>query len=129
MDQSNVINIIGSTAKGISVSQKNQVENLCSMQTILNSNIGSDVEQKLLDAVKNSLSTSGGLLGSAAKNETISRNITKNSTKIDNEKFNEISKQCISDIKQENIFNLTSVFIALANELLGVLLIKSHFFL
>lgn len=104
--QSNVINIVGSKVIRLNASQKNSLESLCIMQSILDSSVENKVQQNLLDKVKTSLETSGGLLGSPAQNETISKKITSTKMEIDNSKFNEVTKNCIADIKQENILNI-----------------------
>lgn len=105
-DQSNVINIVGSKVIRLNATQKNSIESLCIMQSILDSSVENKVQQNLLDKVKTSLETSGGLLGSPAENETISKKITNTKMEIDNSKFNEVTKNCIANIKQENILNI-----------------------
>lgn len=104
--QSNVINMIGSTVKKLSASQKNATESMCIMQSIFKNNISSDVTNKLLDKIKNNIETSGGLLGSPASNTTISKILTTNKTSIDNSKFNDISKKCILQQNQSNLLNI-----------------------
>jgi hypothetical protein len=104
--QGNTINIVGSTVKKLSASQKNSVQSMCIMQSILKSSVSAEVQNKLLDQIKANITTTGALLGSPSKNETISKSVTTNSTKIDNSKFNEISKKCIVDLKQANLLNI-----------------------
>lgn len=106
MSQSNVINIIGSTVKKLSAQQKNSLQSVCIMQSILKSQTSAEVINKLLDQVKTNIETKGALLGSPASNETISQKLTTNKTKINNAKFNDISKKCIQDIKQSNLLNI-----------------------
>ena len=106
LGQSNVINIVGSTTKKLSAAQKNSVQSMCIMQSILKSQTSADVVNKLLDKIKSNIETSGALLGSPASNNTIIKNVTENRTKIDNSKFNEISKKCILDTKQSNLLNI-----------------------
>ena len=106
MTQSNTINIVGSTVKKLSASQKNSIQSMCIMQSILKSNTSADVVNKLLDKVKNNLETKGAVFGSPASNKTIVNNMTTNKTNINNSKFNEISKKCIMDIKQSNLLNI-----------------------
>ncbi|MEY3422213.1 MAG: hypothetical protein RIR48_2516, partial [Bacteroidota bacterium] len=104
--QSNVINIVGSKVTKLSATQKNSVEGLCIMQSMLDSSVTNEVQQELLDKIKNNLQSSGGLLGSPAKNNLVSKTITENSANIDNSKFNQVTKNCLSDIRQENILNI-----------------------
>lgn len=106
ISQDNTINIVGSTVKKLSASQKNSVQSMCIMQSILKSSVSADVKNRLLDKIKANIETTGALLGSPSKNETISKSITTNSNKIDNSKFNEISKKCIVDLKQANLLNI-----------------------
>jgi hypothetical protein len=106
LGSSNTINIVGSTVKKLSASQKNSVQSMCIMQSILKSQTSADVVNKLLGQIKNNLESRGALLGSPASNNSIVKNITTNKTNIDNSKFNDISKKCIMDIKQSNLLNI-----------------------
>jgi hypothetical protein len=105
--QNNTINIIGSTVKKLTANQKNSLESMCILQSILKSTTDAKVVNDLMTKVKDNLKSSGGLLGSVApNNETVIKNLTENSTKVDNSKFNEISKNCIMSIKQTNLLNI-----------------------
>jgi hypothetical protein len=73
---------------------------------MLDSSVTNEVQQELLDKIKNNLQSSGGLLGSPAKNNLVSKSITENSSNIDNSKFNEVTKNCLTDIRQDNILNI-----------------------
>lgn len=106
ISQSNTINIVGSTVKKLNAVQKNSIQSMCIMQSILKSSVSADVQNKLLDQIRANIQTTGALLGSPSKNETISKSVTTNSTKIDNSKFNDISKKCIVDLKQVNLLNI-----------------------
>lgn len=106
LSQPNTINIIGSSVKRLSASQKNSIDSLCILQSILKSETSADVVNKLLDKIKSNVETSGALIGSPASNDTIIRNITENKVIIDNSKFNEISKKCIMDLRQVNLLNI-----------------------
>lgn len=106
LGSSNTINIVGSTVKKLSASQKNSVQSMCIMQSILKSQTSADVVNKLLGQIKNNLESRGALLGSPASNNSIVKNITTNKTNIDNSKFNDVSKKCIMDIKQSNLLNI-----------------------
>lgn len=103
---SNTINIIGSKIKNFNSTQKNSVETLCKLQSILSADIGNNEEQKVLNAIKENLKSKGTLLGSSAENSSVSKNITNNSSSVETEKFNEISKDCILGIKQSNVINI-----------------------
>lgn len=105
--QNNTINIIGSTVKKLSATQKNSLESMCILQSILKSTTDAQVVNDLMTKVKDNLKSSGGLLGSPApNNETVIKSVTENSTKVDNSKFNEISKNCIMNVKQTNLLNI-----------------------
>jgi hypothetical protein len=104
--QSNVINIVGSTVKKLSATQNNSIQSMCVMQSILKSDTSTEVVNKLLDKIKSNVETSGALLGSPAVNNTISKSFTENRSKIDNSKFNEVSKNCILDTSQTNLLNI-----------------------
>jgi hypothetical protein len=104
--QSNVINVIGSKVVRLNASQKNSFEGHCIMQSILSSDVDSSVQDKLIEKIKNNLETSGGLLGSPAKNDTVADTIKKNKTSIDNSQFNQITKDCLLNIDQENLLNI-----------------------
>lgn len=104
--QSNVINIIGSNVKKLSAKQTNSINNMCILQTILKSTTNADVVNNLMDKVKQNLQSSGGLLGSGASNNTVIKKLTENSSKVDNSKFNEISKNCILNTTQKNLLNI-----------------------
>lgn len=106
--QSNVVNIVGSKVVRLNASQKNSIDSLCILQSVLDSSISNDVQQNLLDKIRTNLESKGGLLGSPAKNLTISKNITTNAANIDNSKFNEVTKNCILDTRQENLLNIIS---------------------
>jgi hypothetical protein len=104
--QSNIINIVGSTVKKLTASQKNAIESMCIMQSILKSNVSADVTNKLLDKIKSNVDTKGALLGSTASNNTIINKRSSNHTAIDNSKFNDISKRCILQTSQSNLLNI-----------------------
>lgn len=104
--QSNTINIVGSTVGKLSATQKNSIQGLCIMQSLLDSNVSTDVQNKLLDKIKNNVETEGSMLGSPASNQTVAKNVTTNKTNIDNSKFNQISKNCIINTKQSNLLNI-----------------------
>lgn len=106
VSQSNIINIVGSTVKKLTALQKNSIQSICIMQSILKSNVSVDVVNKLLDKIKNNVETKGSMLGSPASNKTIIKNMMTNKTNIDNSKFNEISKKCIMGLKQANLLNI-----------------------
>jgi hypothetical protein len=106
LGSSNTINIVGSTVKKLSTSQKNSVQSMCIMQSILKSQTSADVVNKLLGQIKNNLESKGALLGSPASNNSVVKNITTNKTKIDNSKFNDVSKKCILDLNQSNLLNI-----------------------
>ena len=91
LSQSNTINIVGSKVKKLSATQKNSIQSMCMMQSILASKVSSDVVNSLLDKIKTNVETTGALLGSPASNSTIVKNITNNKIKLNNSKFNEIS--------------------------------------
>jgi hypothetical protein len=104
--QSNTINIIGSNVKKLSATQKNSIESMCILQTILKSNVSTEVVNNLLNKLKNNVETSGALLGSPASNDTIIKKMTTNKVNIDNSKFNQVSKNCILGAKQNNLLNI-----------------------
>jgi hypothetical protein len=106
MTQSNTINIIGSNVKKLTAKQKNSVQSMCIMKSILTSQVSADVTNKLLDKIKSNVETTGALVGSPASNKTVVQKLTNNKVKIDNSKFNEISKKCIIDLKQVNLLNI-----------------------
>jgi hypothetical protein len=106
MSQSNTINIIGSKVKKLTASQDNAIKSMCVMRSILKNNISTDVTNKLLDEIKNNVSTTGALAGAPAANKTIVQNFTDNSTKINNSKFNDITKRCILGLTQANMLNI-----------------------
>lgn len=106
LSQGNTINIIGSTVRRLSASQKNDMKSMCIIQSILKSDVSTDVVNTLLNKIKNNVETKGALLGSPASNDTISKNVTNNRTNIDNSKFNELSKDCIINLKQHNLLNI-----------------------
>ncbi len=104
--QSNTINIIGSNVKKLSAIQKNSLESLCILQSILKSTTNADVINNLMNKVKENMKSEGGLLGSPSSNKTVIKRMQENSSKVDNSKFNEISKNCIMNIKQKNLLNI-----------------------
>lgn len=106
MSNSNTVNILGSTVKHLTATQKNEVQSSCIMQSILKNQTSTDIVNKLLDQIKNNLITNGALLGSTANNSTIAKNMTNNKTSIDNSKFNDISKKCIQNLSQSNLLNI-----------------------
>lgn len=104
--QSNIINIIGSNVKKLSATQKNSLESICILQSILKSTTNADVINNLLNKVKENLTSEGALLGAPAENDTVIKKLTENSIKLNNSKFNEITKNCIMGIKQSNLLNI-----------------------
>lgn len=105
-DQDNTINIVGSTVAKLTASQKNSLKGLCIMQSVLDSTVSNEVQQKLLDAIKSNVETTGGFLGSPASNNTVSKSLSDNKNNINNTKFNEVSKDCILNTKQRNLLNI-----------------------
>ena len=104
--QSNVMNIIGSTVKKLNATQKNSIEGMCIMQSVLDSSVSASVQQNLLDKIKSNVETNGALLGSPASNNTVIKSVTTNKNDIDNSKFNEVTKNCILNTKQSNLLNI-----------------------
>jgi hypothetical protein len=104
--EENTINIIGSNVKSLSATQKNSLESMCILQSILKSTTNADVVNNLMNKVRENLKSEGGLLGSPASNDTVVRRLSENSSKVDNSKFNEISKDCIMNMKQTNLLNI-----------------------
>lgn len=104
--QSNVINIVGSKVRKLTAKQQNEIQSMCILQSVLKSTTNSEVINNLMSKVKENLQSKGSVLGSPAENETVRKNITENSSKVDNSKFNEITKQCIMSADQKNIMNL-----------------------
>jgi hypothetical protein len=104
--QSNVINIVGSKVKKLTAKQENEVQSMCILQSILKSTTNSEVINNLMSKVKDNLQSKGGVLGSPAENSTVMKKITENSSKVDNSKFNEITKQCIMNLNQRNLLNI-----------------------
>jgi hypothetical protein len=104
--QSNTINIIGSNVKKLSATQKNSLQSMCIMQSILKSTTNADVVNNLMSKIKENLKSEGSVLGSPSSNKTVIKKLQENSTKVDNSKFNEISKQCILNTTQKNLLNI-----------------------
>ena len=104
--QSNTINIIGSNVKKLSATQKNSLESMCILQSILKSTTNAEVVNNLMNKVKENLKSEGALLGSPASNETVIKRMTENTSKVNNSKFNEVAKNCIMNTKQSNLLNI-----------------------
>ena len=102
----NVINIINTKMKDSSLSQQNTVKNLCVLQSALDSSISNNIQQKVLDTIKENLEAKGSVLGSPASTNSVSQRLIKSKTDIDNSKFNEVAKNCILNIQAENIANI-----------------------
>lgn len=104
--QSNIINIVGSKVRKLNAKQTNEIQSMCIMQSILKSTTDTEVVNNLMNKVKESLQTKGSVLGSPAENETVRKNITENSSKVDNSKVTNVLKDCIMKTDQKNILNI-----------------------
>jgi len=105
--QKNIVNIINSKIKRASVAQKNQLENLCSLQSTFNINVDSNVQNQIADAIAQAAKSEGGspFGGSAAANN-IAKITKENKTTINNSQVLNIVKRCIMNIDQNNIINI-----------------------
>lgn len=105
--QNNVINIVGSKVKNLTVSQKNQLELLCSLQAALDTSVSNDIQNKIMTAVAQTAEAKGGsLLGGDALSKNVSNIQNTSITNIYSPTELETAKDCLLDIKQGNIINI-----------------------
>jgi hypothetical protein len=114
--QGNTINIVGSDVKNLTASQKNTLQSLCVMQSILKSNVDLSIQQKLLDQIKGNVESKGVLLGGApASSKYKVTSETKNRTSLNNEIANEAIKDCLVKMKQNNLLNIIGSSVEASN--------------
>jgi len=105
--QKNIINIINTKVKGATFAQKNQLENLCSLQSVFKTNVKSDVQNKIADAIAQAAKSEGGSpFGGSAATKNIAKITKENKTNINNSQVLNAVKRCIMNIDQSNIINL-----------------------
>lgn len=105
--QKNVINIINSKVRNATVAQKNQLENLCSLQASFKNNVNTDIQNKVAAAIAETAKSQGGSLGGG---NSVSKNIVKvmndSSTFVNASQVLTAIKRCINNIDQSNIINI-----------------------
>ena len=105
--QKNIINIINTKIKNATFAQKNQLENLCSLQAAFKANVNSNIQNQIADAITQAAkSEGGGPMGGNAASTNISTIVKENSTTINNSQVLDVVKKCIMNIDQSNIINL-----------------------
>ena len=105
--QSNVINIINSTLRNASLNQQNVLKNVCSLQSVLDSNVNADAQNRVLAAIAQNAESKGALIGgSPASSETVTNAISNTSNYINNGQVLDIVKNCVLQIDQQNIANV-----------------------
>jgi hypothetical protein len=99
--------IIGGSIKKSKIEQKNKINNVCILQSLLDTDIDNETQSKILNTVKQELESKGGLLGSGASNESVVNQMQTNKTNVNTAFTNQTIKDCILNLDSSN--NMTLV--------------------
>lgn len=107
-NQSNVLNIVGSTVTKLTTSQKNAAKNTCILQTAIATVNDTEAQNKLMSALKQGLeqNASAGIgLANAESNTSITKE-NKFTLKDSKKTVNEAIVGCVMQIDQSNVINI-----------------------
>ena len=107
-NQSNVLNIVGSTVTKLTTSQKNAAKNTCILQTAIATVNDTEAQNKLMSALKQGLeqNASAGIgLANAESNTSITKE-NKFTLKDSKKTVNEAIAGCVMQIDQSNVINI-----------------------
>jgi len=107
-NQSNVLNIVGSTVTKLTTNQKNAAKNTCILQTAIATTNDTEAQNKLMTALKQGLeqNASAGIgLANAESNTSITKE-NKFTLKDSKKTVNEAIVGCVMQIDQENVINI-----------------------
>ena len=99
----NILELSDIENSNLTFSQKNEINNLCKLQTLLKSQKDASVLNKTMTALESSQSTEGGLFSAESHNEqTIQTNIKQS---LSQDAYNNVRKSCILDQNTDNIIS------------------------
>ena len=107
-NQSNVVNIVGSTVTKLTTSQKNAAKNTCILQTAIQTVNDTEAQNKLMSALKQGLeqNASAGIgLANAESNTSITKE-NKFTLKDSKKTVNEAIVGCVMQIDQSNVISI-----------------------
>jgi cell wall-associated NlpC family hydrolase len=107
-NQSNVVNIVGSTVTKLTTSQKNAAKNTCILQTAIQTVNDTDSQNKLMSALKQGLeqNASAGIGLANAESDTSITKENKFTLKDSKKTVNEAIAGCVMQIDQSNVINI-----------------------
>jgi hypothetical protein len=101
-----LLQIVGSKVENLKTNQLNQVKNLCILQTILSEEKNAEVTNALMATVTKQLEAKGGLPGTAGESNSVTKVYNKMKLDLDQSTVNDITKNCIMNIKQDNVIQI-----------------------
>lgn len=104
--QTNIVSIVGSRVKNLRTSQKNVAENMCKLQAMVDDQKNADLTQDTLTKISKDIEAKGGLPGSGSSSESVTKVYNQMSANIEQSKINKITKDCISNMDQQNIIQI-----------------------
>jgi hypothetical protein len=107
-NQSNVLNIVGSTVTKLTTSQKNAAKNTCILQTAIATVNDTEAQNKLMSALKQGLeqNASAGIGLANAESDTSITKENKFTLKDSKKTVNEAIAGCVMQIDQKNVINI-----------------------
>jgi hypothetical protein len=107
-NQSNVLNIVGSTVTKLTTSQKNAAKNTCILQTAIATVNDTQAQNKLMSALKQGLeqNASAGIGLANAESDTSISKENRFTLKDSKKTVNEAIAGCIMQIDQSNVINI-----------------------
>lgn len=116
-NQSNILNILGSTVTKLTTSQKNVAQNMCVLKTAIETVKETESKNALLSAIKENLEqkTTAGLGLSVSSNVSLTdrRNLFK--LRDSKKTVNEAITGCINSIDQRNVINIVGSIVTEAD--------------
>lgn len=104
--QNNMLQIVGSKVENLKVEQMNEVKTLCILQTVLEYEKDAKVTNDILSTISKQLEAKGGLPGTAGKAESVTKVYNKMNLNLDQSQVNDITKNCIMNVKQDNVIQI-----------------------
>lgn len=104
--QNNLLQIVGSKVENLKTEQVNEVKSLCILQTVLEYEKDAKVTNDILSTVSKQLEAKGSLPGTAGKSNSTTKVYNQMSMNLDQSQINDLTKNCIMNIKQDNVIQI-----------------------
>ena len=106
---SNTLHISGSTINNTNISQQNIIKNVCSLQSIFQSDIKSKTQDEIAATVVAHAKSTGSLLGGApASSRSIHKSLLQSKKYINNKQLLNSIKKCVNNLDLNNLLTITN---------------------